>query len=616
MKQRHLLLVIIAVTYLAGNFILERWTFDLYYGDPNGYYLHVVSFFVNQDVGDYDETITSLREVNPASADPREDKYGIRLTDKGRRYIKYTLGVPLMETPFFLLAHAYASLSNTVEANGWTKPYLFAIGLSTIFYVLIGFYFLILVLEKHFNRNVTALVVLSIAFATNLFFHATYTTMAHAFLFFDYCILIYLSDRFYEKPDWKKALGIGVMVGLITLTRVPEIISVLIPLLWGVVKVNDLRDRISFFIKQYKLLIVASLGFLFLFSIQFVYWYYVSGQLVFNPYQGEGFNFLKPHIYKGWFDFANGWLVYTPIMGFSIIGLFYLRKYAPASFFPILLFVFLHAYIHYSYYVWTYFPGFGQRPMVETYPLLAFSLAALYQVMLKKKWLKVLLLIALFCFTLLNLFQTWQMKEGVIWTERGNTAFYMATFGRLNPTLNSLRAFDSKVIQPDSSEIVFVKNIIDEGFEDSLQYTTSSEIKWEGQSSFFSQEDMVWIKKGEALPEDVAQGWLGISTQVYMRGSDKIWGRHQCLSLIVIIYNEDNIKRKESHIVPSSHIGNKDFNIWTTGETDQWGQASFFMKMPHVVRKGWTIDIMILNTYGQKLFLDDLRVDHFKKSGS
>jgi hypothetical protein len=33
----------------------------LYYGDPNGYYLHVVSFFVNQDVGDYDQTITSLQ---------------------------------------------------------------------------------------------------------------------------------------------------------------------------------------------------------------------------------------------------------------------------------------------------------------------------------------------------------------------------------------------------------------------------------------------------------------------------------------------------------------------------------------------------------------------------
>jgi hypothetical protein len=105
-KPRYLLLLLIAIGYIGGNFVVDRWGKTLYYGDSNGYYLHVVSFFVNQDVGDYDKTITTLRQVNPDSSDPREDVYGIRLTDKGRRYIKYTVGVPLMEAPFFLLAHA------------------------------------------------------------------------------------------------------------------------------------------------------------------------------------------------------------------------------------------------------------------------------------------------------------------------------------------------------------------------------------------------------------------------------------------------------------------------------------------------------------------------------
>ena len=150
MKQRNLLLLLIAIVYISGNFILNRWEKTLYYGDSNGYYLHVVSLFVNQDVGDYDKTITTLQEKNPDSGDPREDKYGIRLTEKGKRYIKYTLGVPLMETPFFLVAHAFAKASPKYEANGWSRPYLFVIGFAIIFYVLIGFYLLMKVMEKYF----------------------------------------------------------------------------------------------------------------------------------------------------------------------------------------------------------------------------------------------------------------------------------------------------------------------------------------------------------------------------------------------------------------------------------------------------------------------------------
>jgi hypothetical protein len=612
-QQRFSILICIATFYLAGHFLLNRWTFDLYYGDPNGYYLHVVSFFVNQDVGDYDKTITSLRDINPTSADPREDKYGIRLTEKGRRYIKYTLGVPVMETPFFLMAHAYASWSHEYAANGWTRPYLLAVSLSVIVYVLVGFYLLMGVLERYFSKRATALVVLSIALATNLFFHAAYTTMAHGFLFFDYCLLIFLSDRFYQKPEWSKALLLGGVVGLITLTRIPEIVSAFIPFLWGVSNWKSFKGRVQFWMDHYPWLLLACLGFTAVFSIQIIYWYYVSGHLVFNPYQGEGFNFLEPKIHKGWFDFANGWLVYTPIMGLALIGLFSLSSYRTGLLWPILAFFLPHIWIHYSYYVWTYFPGLGQRPMVETYPALAFGLGAFFVVCYRKKWLNWVPVTALWLFAVLNLFQTWQMKEGLIWTERGNHAFYWETFGRTQSSLNALRAFDSKVMQPDSSSISFEKNILIEHFEDPTDYTLSEEYFFNGSHSLLPEGDTTWIKRGHPLPDDIDGGWLGFSSQVFVRPEDKIWNRDQCMHMAVEIFNEQRRKRKGGHIFLSPYIGNQDFSIWTTGKVNQWGQASFFMKMPHIVREGWTMDIYLINPYGQKIFLDELRVEHFEK---
>jgi len=235
-------------------------------------------------VGKYDKTIRTLRSVIPSSLDPGKGNYGIRSTEKGKKYIKYTLGVGVMETPFFLAAHAYAKLSNAYKADGWSLPYHFAIGFSIMFYVLIGFHLLIGILERYFTKTITALVVLAIAFATNLFYHATYVTMAHGFLFFDYCLLIYLTIRFYDTPNLQKALGIGAVIGLITLTRVPEVISVLIPLLWGVYNIRTLKER-ALFVTKYPKYLLAFLSFLIVFSIQFVYWYYVSKSGQASKYQ-------------------------------------------------------------------------------------------------------------------------------------------------------------------------------------------------------------------------------------------------------------------------------------------------------------------------------------------
>ena len=613
MRRRHLLFLI-AMAYIGGFFLFDRWDRTLFYGDSNGYYLHLVSAFIYKDVGDYSKSIRSLRETNPDSPDPRQDKYGIRLTEKGRRYIKYTLGVPVMEAPFFFAAHLYAKLTNTYPANGWSKPYLLAVGISTIFYILTGFYLLIGLLNHHFPEKITTYTVLAIALATNLFYHAAFVTMAHGFLFFDYCLLLLLTVRFYEHPTSWKALCIGATIGLIALTRVPEVISALIPLLWGVADRESLKARIHFFIKNYPYLLLAAVAFLAVFTIQLVYWHYVSGQLIFNPYQGEGFNFLRPRIHKGWFDFSNGWLVYTPIMAFSLIGLFFLKRYFSAPLLATLTFVGLHAYIHYSYYAWTYFPGFGSRPMVETYPLLSYSLAASFSFFYNKRWLYWIPLTALIAFTGLNLFQTWQQKQGIIWTERGNWAFYYETFGRLQSSRNALRAFDTKVLQPDSTTLSLVETLASEGFEDFSQPFRDSALAYKGTYSLLTIPERVTLMDHAYLSGVQPHDWLRVGIHAYMNRQDKIWDRDRCAMLFLELYDENNRKRETIYLRISPHIGNANNSIWSTGEPDRWGEAAFFIRMPRRVNSNWHFKIYIENPFKQQLYLDELRVEQYRPS--
>jgi hypothetical protein len=436
--------------------------------------------------------------------------------------------------------------------------------------------------------------------------------MAHGFLFFDYCLLLFLTERFYDRPTRSKALGIGLVVGLIALTRVPEVISLLIPLLWGINSKQALHERWLLFMRRPACLLLAGLGLGLAFSPQLGYWYYVSGQLYFNPYEGEGFNFLQPMIYKGWFDFSNGWLIYTPVMLFSLIGLFRLHRYAPGKLLPIALFVGLHAYVHYSYYAWTYFPGLGSRPMVETYPLLVFGLGACFAPLLQRRWATVGLILGLLFFTGLNLFQTWQMKKGVIWSERGNAAFYLETFGSLQPTWHSMVAFDTKERQPpDTAALLPAELLFREGFESpDLSYRSTRQV-FQGQGALLPPDGDYTLTDQLALDNAKVGDWLRISLHAYIPTADRIWNRDLGILLFAELQNTDGRRRKRRLMRPTSYIGNSDYSIWHAGTPGQWGEAAFFFRLPRRFEPGWHLRLYLRNPAGQRVYLDEVRVRRY-----
>ena len=78
-KQFSIVLVaIVSVPFMAGYFLVDNWRGTMVNGDSSGYYFHVVSLLVNQDVGDYTTTIDTYLDYYPQAGDPREDIYGVR----------------------------------------------------------------------------------------------------------------------------------------------------------------------------------------------------------------------------------------------------------------------------------------------------------------------------------------------------------------------------------------------------------------------------------------------------------------------------------------------------------------------------------------------------------
>ena len=109
------------LTFISGFIVLfaivftnvsqEQWNNPerVIYSDVQGYYAFLPAVFIHNDI-----------ELQKA------DSYGAVVwyeeTEDGKRFMKYTCGMSILYSPFFLVAHKYAE-ANNIKSNGYTYPY-------------------------------------------------------------------------------------------------------------------------------------------------------------------------------------------------------------------------------------------------------------------------------------------------------------------------------------------------------------------------------------------------------------------------------------------------------------------------------------------------------------
>jgi hypothetical protein len=210
-----------------------------------------------------------------------------------------------------------------------------------------------------------------------------------------------------ERPDSKNTLILGILAGLILLIRPVNILVVIFPALLGITSFAEFADRIT---KRWEMILLAGLAAFIILVPQMIYWKAQTGHVIFNSYMDQGrFYFLKPQIINGLFSYRKGWLIYSPVMVFSILGFMWLRKKAGSLLWPILIFFILNIYIVYSWWCWWYGGSFGSRPMIDIYGVMAVPMAVCIEKILKSKFC--IKGIAVFVLGALFLFNQFQMKQ-------------------------------------------------------------------------------------------------------------------------------------------------------------------------------------------------------------
>ena len=427
--------ILIVVAYCVAWAVGYQWRDNIIEYDVAGYYGYLPSIINHQDL-----TFSFLDELSPERQ--VEINYLNRTPDKKHYFNKYPIGVSFLYLPFYLMALFISWLFN-INNDLFSNYYGSFILIGGMIYGLMGIAMLARLLNQYFKDITIALTLFTLAFATNFFNYCVVEGgMSHVYSFFLFAVFLTLSIQYYKSPKWSYAVGLGIILGLIVLVR-PTNIIILIPVLfWGIKDKKSFRNRIELIRNNFWYLgLVALFGFCIIFP-QMYYWKLMTGEWLYYSYQNEGFNFLNPKIYKGLFSYRKGWLLYTPAMSFALLGFIYLfqRKYR-SLLLPIFIFCILNIYIVFSWHSWWYGGGFSARALVESYALLVFPMAVLFERVLtnRKKTPKFALCIVVVMFALFNLFQNFQYTQGILHKGEMTKEAYWHIFGKINPERSRLR---------------------------------------------------------------------------------------------------------------------------------------------------------------------------------
>jgi hypothetical protein len=427
-KYVYLATILFLIVALKIDFDQHRWQQNrVFQYDTFGNHNYLPSFFLYNDISQYKFMDTIYNRYKPAGEGIK--MYGLFKIEKTGKYCnKYPMGVSVFQMPLFLVAHLHNLITKQDASDGYSSPYQHSVVLSTLLFTVWGFILLTNFLLVYFNKKEVFITILLLSFATNLFHYATSESgFSHPYLFFIFCAVLYLTEKWYKVPNYKYSILIGICIGLSAITRPIDALVFLVPLFWDWKRISNLE-----FLKSNKYYILIAILFTFLTALpQMIYWKYITDSWIFFSYPGEQFEFGRFRVIQGLFSYRKGWFIYTPIAFLGFIALFKIPKDSVYYFYkkPILIFFIPMIYIVFSWHSWFYGWSFGCRSLIETLPLLAFPIAFLVKSIFNLKlFYRVASILGLSFLIYLNLFQTWQYTVGILPGNCINDIFYYKAF--------------------------------------------------------------------------------------------------------------------------------------------------------------------------------------------
>lgn len=334
------------------NYHSEIWA------DKAGYYVYLPATFIyGFDVSQFPDKID------------QKTGNGFSLQD-GILKTKYTYGVALLQSPFFIVAHSISTFSGN-QNDGFSLIYNKIIDIAAVTYSFLALILLYLFMIRYVKRRTAFISILCIYLGTNLFYYSIFETgMSHIYSFFLFTCFLYLS-KYIFKPDSTIIAHIlfGLTVGLIILVRPINILFLPTIFLFNKIKINELKST-------FKPLLIIVITSIIVLIPQLLFWKYSFGEYFTYSYKNEGFiNWSSPKILQLWFSPNNGLFIYSPIVLFMLFGIFFIERLHWVQKTIIFGYFLLITFVLASWHDWSYGCSYGCRPYIEYFSILSLPFA-------------------------------------------------------------------------------------------------------------------------------------------------------------------------------------------------------------------------------------------------
>ena len=421
--------LLLALAFYIIYKVFEHHVPEIYSWDLFGSYIYLPMLFDQHNLiytdYSYFESINNEHQLSSTL-------YQFVLNENGRIMTKYTLGWSILMSPFYFLAEIWANIFG-YKTDGFSYPYKIMLVVGNLCYFILALFQLRKLFKRFFNETLSITLIFLLFLGTNLLF-SQYASLGSTHLI-EFLLLILLLNqcfKFYESINLKSGAFLALLLALVFLVRPPDIILILIPILWRNEQFPNLKAKIVYFFKNKKLLLSSIISiFLVIISLQFIYWKITAGKFIINSYAnnpGEGFDWFTPYFYEILFSFRKGWFIYTPISILCLWGFyFWFKKDKNSLAFLIPFIVFF--YVISCWTTWWYADSFSLRAVLEIYPILFIALGFLIQRASKSKLKYFIFPLVAIC-AFLNVFQTYQIENGILKTDRMTKAYYFSVFGQ------------------------------------------------------------------------------------------------------------------------------------------------------------------------------------------
>lgn len=386
----------------------------------------------------YLESIQEIRPVSPSW-------YQFFENSSGKLVTKYPIGWALLHAPFYGIASLHAWLSG-VPTNGFSEPYALWIAIGSWTYFVAGLYTVMRIIRAFLRGWESIGAFLVLVFGTNYYFLQTASLgSTHAIEFSLVAVFVFCLIRLNHSVSTRKVLVLFTVLALITLVRPPDLVLGLSIFFVPWAGEHSLRGKWTILRRvPWATYFSASLIFTGIIFLQLLYWKLADGHWFINSYKnnpGEGFDWQTPHTVDFLVSFRKGWFVYTPIAAVALLGL--LWSSLRGLLIPIALFI----YIASAWSTWWYAGSFGQRAMVDTYPILLLGLIAIFAI--RKAWIRIGMLLLSTGAIVLNVAQSYQLKHGILHESNMTKAFYHSVFLQFDPPSDAQR----RLLLPDHTAL-------------------------------------------------------------------------------------------------------------------------------------------------------------------